>query len=302
MSEMPPVGGERMAHEEPRTARLSAPTDAPEREAAVADLDGADRVPQPVDHTGRHAEDVAPGSGTSVSTVTGESAAGGDVAEDEEDDEAEDGPGRRLGFVRELVETVLLTLVIFVAVRTVVVNYQVEGDSMRPNLHNGQYLLVNKAVYFHFDLNRLRNLAPGPDSADRDIVYLFHRPERGDIVVFDPPERSDKPYVKRVIAVEGETVAFREGRIYVNGKVLNEAYIVGSVNPAPFGGAGNDREVTVPANAVYVLGDNRNNSKDSRYFGAVSLDEVVGKAFISYWPPDDAGLIPHERYAQADGE
>ncbi len=290
-----------MAHEEPRTARLPVPTDDPEREATGADPDGADPILQPADHVGRRSEDMAAGAGMPAGPVMGESEGGGDVEEDE-DDEAEEGGARRLGFVRELVETVLLTLVIFVAVRTVVVNYQVEGDSMRPNLQNGQYLLVNKAVYFHFDLNRLRNLAPGPDRANREVVYLFHRPERGDIVVFDPPERSDKPYVKRVIAVEGETVAFREGKIYVNGKVLNEAYIVGSVNPAPFGGSGNDREVIVPANAVYVLGDNRNNSKDSRYFGAVSLDQVVGKAFISYWPPDDAGLIPHERYAQADGE
>jgi len=291
-----------MAQEEPRTARLSAPTDDPEREAMVADPDGADPAPQPANHVGPPADGVAPRADLTAGTVVGEGVGDEDIQEGEKDDEAEEGAGRRLGFVRELVETVLLTLVIFVAVRTVVVNYQVEGDSMRPNLHNGQYLLVNKAVYFHFDLNRLRNLTPGPDSSGQDIVYLFHRPERGDIVVFDPPERSDKPYVKRVIAVEGERVAFREGKIYVNGKILNESYIVGSVNPAPFGGSGNDREVTVPANTVYVLGDNRNNSKDSRYFGAVSLDEVVGKAFISYWPPDDAGLIPHERYAQADGE
>lgn len=210
---------------------------------------------------------------------------------------------QRLTFLRELIETVLLTLVIFVAVRTLVVNFRVDGSSMQPNLADGQYLLVNKAVYFHLDLNTLKNLLPGPDRQGQDIVYLFHLPQRGDIIVFDPPlsTRSDRPFVKRVIGLPGDTVATRDGKIFVNGQALAEPYIPDPAGLAfRFGANGSGNEVVVPAGSLFVLGDNRNNSQDSRYFGTVALDRVIGKAVVSYWPPDDIGLIPHQRYANAD--
>jgi signal peptidase I len=206
---------------------------------------------------------------------------------------------RGLGFVRELAETILLTLVIFLAVRALVVNFRVEGDSMRPNLDNGQYLLVNKAVYFHFDLNAVRNLIPGQHHEGKDVVYLFHPPERGDIIVLNPPVRTDKPYIKRVIALPGETVAIHDGKVFIDGKPLNEPYIADPpryVFPGPFDGGG---VYTVPPDTVFVLGDNRNNSSDSHIFGPVSLDAVIGKAFFAYWPPHEAGLVPHERYNQS---
>ena len=205
-------------------------------------------------------------------------------------------PAKRLRFARELAETILLTLVIFVAVRALVVNYRVDGDSMLPGLHNGQYLLVNKAIYFHVDRIALGNLLPGPDTPGRDVVYLFHPPERGDIVVLDPPVRSDKPYIKRVIALPGETIAVRDGKVYVNGEPLEEGYIA---EPPRYTYPFNAGEYTVPEGNVFVMGDNRNNSSDSHVFGPVPLDRVIGKAFFSYWPFDTAGLIPHERYAQA---
>ena len=209
---------------------------------------------------------------------------------------AEPTPARRLSFVRELAETILLTLVIFVAVRALVVNFRVDGDSMMPGLHNGQYLLVNKAVYFHLDLNAVKNLLPGQDAPGQDVVYLFHPPDRGDIIVLNPPVRSDKPYIKRVIALPGETVAVRDGKVYVNGEVIEEAYIA---EPPRYSYPFNAGEYTVPEGAVFVMGDNRNNSSDSHIFGPVPLDRVIGKAFFSYWPLHTAGLIPHERYAEA---
>ena len=209
---------------------------------------------------------------------------------------AEPARAKRLGFARELAETVRLTLVIFVAVRTLVVNFRVDGDSMLPGLHNGQYLLVNKAIYFHADLNALKNLLPGPDTPEQDIAYLFHPPERGDIIVLNPPVRSDKPYIKRVIALPGETIAVRDGEVYVNGEPLEEGYIA---EPPRYTYPFNAGEYTVPEGNVFVMGDNRNNSSDSHVFGPVPLDRVIGKAFFSYWPFDAAGLIPHERYAQA---
>ena len=206
----------------------------------------------------------------------------------------------RSTFIRELIETILLTLVIFIAVRTLIVNYRVDGDSMQPSLHDGQYLLVNKAVYFHLDRTRLRNLLPGPDRSGRDVVYPFHPPRRGEIVIFDPPvsAHSDQPFVKRVIGLPGETIAIREGRVYVDGQPLDEPYVAELARGGYFA-YGGGADFTVPPGSIYVLGDNRNNSKDSRSFQEVPLDRVIGKAIISYWPPGDIGPLPHERYANA---
>lgn len=217
----------------------------------------------------------------------------------EHDDEAEPSDRRRaLTFVRELVETILLTLVIFVAVRTLVVNFRVDGESMAPSLANGEYLLVNKAVYFHFDLNTIRNLLPGEDTPGKDTVYLFHPPQRGDIIVFDPPVNSDKPYVKRVIGLPGDRIAIHDKNVFVNGTMIEEKYIAA---PPQYTYPNTGGEIVVAAGNIFVLGDNRNNSSDSHHFGQVSLDSVIGKAIISYWPRDNFGIIPHERYAGADG-
>lgn len=217
--------------------------------------------------------------------------------DDEREEEAEPFDRRRaLTFARELVETVLLTLVIFVAVRTLAVNFRVDGESMHPSLANGEYLLVNKAVYFHFDLNALRNLLPGEDRQGKDVVYLFHPPQRGDIIVFDPPVSSDKPYVKRVIGLPGDKISIHDNKVFVNGNAIQEPYIAAPPHYTyPLTGG----EFTVPAGDIFVLGDNRNNSSDSSRFGPVSLDSVIGKAIISYWPRENFGFIPHERYAGA---
>ncbi len=229
-----------------------------------------------------------------------EAVAGPEPADAADAAEGEESRGKKAPFLRELVETILLTLVIFVAVRTLVVNYRVDGQSMEPSLHNGQYLLVNKAVYFHLDRTRLRNLLPGPDRPGRDVVYPFHPPRRGEIVIFDPPvaAHSDQPYVKRVIGLPGETIAIREGRVYVDGQPLDEPYIADLTRGGYFPYNGN-AEFTVPPGSVYVLGDNRNNSMDSRRFNEVPLDRVIGKAIVSYWPLDAIGPLPHERYANA---
>jgi signal peptidase I len=221
------------------------------------------------------------------------------TADRPQDDAADDEGDRRtrtIAFVRELVETVLLTLVIFVAVRTLVVNFRVDGESMEPNLLNGEYLLVNKAVYFHFDLNGVKNLVPGQHHNGQDIVYLFHPPQRGDIIVFEPPVPTDKPYVKRVIGLPGDRITIREDTVYINGQALKEPYISDPPRytyPLGFSGA---TEYTVPAGYIFVLGDNRNNSNDSHVFNAVQLESVIGKATFAYWPPGLFGFIPHERY------
>jgi hypothetical protein len=123
---------------------------------------------------------------------------------DTEGSSGETGTGgqSRHGF-REIVETVLVTLLIFFVVRAVIQNFKVEGDSMLPTLHSEQYLLVNKGLYFRYDANFLARIFNA--SAPADIHYLFHGPQRGDIVVFQSPTEP-RDFIKRVIAVEGETV------------------------------------------------------------------------------------------------
>jgi signal peptidase I len=198
--------------------------------------------------------------------------------------------------VREIFETLLLALVIFVAVRALVLNFRVDGNSMVPNLHDQEMLLVNRNVYFHFDLNKWLNYLPGDDREGERIVYLFHPPERGDIVVFDPPTASEKPYIKRVIAVAGDTVEIKpDGYVYINGAKLEEDYIQGGITDCSSRNCGPE---VVPEGEVYVLGDNRRNSSDSRIFGFVDVDDVIGKAWLTYWPLDDFGLVPHEDYPE----
>jgi signal peptidase I len=198
--------------------------------------------------------------------------------------------------VREIVETLLLALVIFVAVRALVLNFRVDGSSMSPNLQNKEMLLVNRNVYFHFDLNKYLDIIPFVDRDGKDIVYPFHPPERGDIIVFNPPDsvNSEKPYIKRVIALAGETVEIKsDGYVYIDGKKLDEPYIKGAItecnrNPcAPY---------TVPEGMIYVMGDNRRNSSDSRIFQGVKIENIIGKAWLTYWPFDDFGLVPHFDY------
>lgn len=196
--------------------------------------------------------------------------------------------------VREIVETLLLAVVIFVGVRLVVLNFRVDGLSMSPNLEDREMLLVNRNVYFHFDLNALLNILPGEDREGERIVYPFNPPERGDIVVFTPPVRSSKPYIKRVIALPNEMVSVRDGFVYIDGERLEEPYIDG-----PITGCGTQRQcdpVTVQEGEVFVLGDNRENSSDSRSFGPVDVDSIIGKAWITYWPTDEIGFVPHQDY------
>lgn len=203
--------------------------------------------------------------------------------------------------VREIVETIILAVVIFVAVRAVVLNFKVDGRSMLPNLVNHEMLLVNRNVYFHFDSNEILSLLPGEDSEVENIVYLFHPPERGDIIVFEPPTAvpSTKPYIKRVIGLPGDTVVIRNGSVFVNDVELDEPYIEDGITTCR--GERQCAPVEVPEGTVYVLGDNREDSSDSRAFGPVPIDNIIGKAWITYWPPDEFGIVPHYDYPELSG-
>jgi signal peptidase I len=172
--------------------------------------------------------------------------------------------GKRRSIVRELLETAVLTIAIFLVVRVALQNFKVEGESMFPNLHNGEYILVNK------------------------IDYMLHSPQRGDIIVFRAVNagQPDKDFIKRVIGLPGDTVEVKNNAVYIDGKPLHESYI--DAQNAPHY---TFPKATVPASDYFVLGDNRNNSQDSHLWRWLQRKYIIGKAWISYWPPSELHIF-----------
>lgn len=164
--------------------------------------------------------------------------------------------------LREVVETVVIALLIALAIRHYVVEvFVVDGHSMEPTLRDGERLLVNK------------------------FIYRFHPPERGDIVVFRYPYGPGRrDFIKRVIAVAGDRIEARGDVVYVNGQPLDEPYL-------RFRHTGTFKARVVPPGTIWVMGDNRDNSEDSRAFGEISLQYVKGKAFLRFWPLDRWDLL-----------
>ena len=192
---------------------------------------------------------------------------------------------RLMSLLREIVVIVLLALVIFVVVSALVESVEVYLDSMAPNLEPGQRLLVNKAVYFHVDKGHFLSWLPFLKSSG-DERFLFHPPRRGEVIVFKPPLDDDREYIKRIIAVPGDTVEIKEGKVYLNGEPLDEPYIKQAIKYTM-------PPMRVPSERYFVLGDNRNNSSDSHVWGTVPLDNIIGKASLSYWPLGELGLAPN---------
>jgi signal peptidase I len=183
----------------------------------------------------------------------------------------------------ELVQTLFLAALIFLAVRAMAQNFRVEGSSMEPGLHDGQYLLVNKAIYFKIDLDRMSRFLPFvSDGGDQPLRFLFRSPKRGDVVVFRYPRDPNRDFIKRVIAVPGDTVKIESGVVTVNGQQLEEPYI-DEVPSYDFA------EQIVPEGAYFVLGDNRSNSYDSHAWGFVPEENIIGQAIFSYWPLEELG-------------
>lgn len=189
--------------------------------------------------------------------------------------------------IRELIETGLLALLVFLAVRASFQNFRVEGESMFPTLENGQYVIVNKLVYSEVDMGRLSDFVPIIDAEQGEKRYVFHGAQRGDIVVFHSPRDPSEDLIKRVIGLPGETIEILDGKVYVNDRLLEEPYIT-----TPW--SGNHPKILIPEDQYFVMGDNRNNSQDSRspQVGLVHKDMIVGKVTLSYWPTDRFGLGP----------
>jgi signal peptidase I len=196
---------------------------------------------------------------------------------------------RRRTLVREVVETGLLALLVFLAVRASFQNFKVDGNSMFPTLEHGEFLIVNKLVYSEVDVEKLSRFLPFIEPGTSPKRYVFHGPQRGDIVVLQDPRKPNTDLIKRVIGLPGETIEIREGKVFVNGFLLEEPYIK---TPWRYTGA----KTTVPAGMYFVMGDNRDNSLDSRSpsVGFVPKDLIIGKALVTYWPSDRFGVAPNE--------
>jgi signal peptidase I len=161
----------------------------------------------------------------------------------------------------DVLETLLLALVLFIGINAVSERIRVEGSSMEPTLHNGEFIIVNK------------------------LAYRLGKPRLGDVIVFRFPNDPGQDYIKRVIGVPGDRIKVSQGHVFVNGKMLDEPYIAAMPN---YSG-----DWTIPADALFVLGDNRNNSSDSRNWGPVMMEAVIGKALLIYWPPEQWGAIAY---------
>lgn len=165
-----------------------------------------------------------------------------------------------LKLVRDILETVVPAILLaflithFVGQRTLVLSC-----SMEPNLHENQQLIVDK------------------------LTYHFRRPERAEIVVIDMGE-DEIPLIKRVIGLPGETLEIKDNRVLIDGQVLSEPYLAEAYQ-RDYG------PVTIPKDAVFVMGDNRNNSRDSRMIGTITLDRIVSRAWVRVWPFEDIGLL-----------
>lgn len=205
---------------------------------------------------------------------------------------------KKPSMLREIIETALLALIIFVLVRTVVLNFKVDGRSMLPTFENSEMLLVNRNSYRALDAWDFVDWIPGVDERNTTPILDFGEPKRGDVVVFTPPAPGeDKPYIKRVIGVPGDQIEVRDEGVYVNGTRLEEDYIGGRESVCPMGWE-YCGPITVPDGMVYVMGDNRTNSEDSRYFGPVPETNIIGKAWIVYWPVDAFGPVEHPEYPE----
>jgi signal peptidase I len=179
---------------------------------------------------------------------------------------------------REYFESIVIAVILALFIRTFVVQaFKIPTGSMENNLLVGDHLLVNKFVF-----------APTETSLERTLLPIdpIHR---GDVIVFKYPEEPERDFIKRVIGLPGETLEVRHKRVYINGKLLEEPYVHYLLPPrpndqeSPFDKRENYGPVTVPPDQYFVMGDNRDNSADSRYWGFLPRDYVKGKALMVYW-------------------
>lgn len=209
--------------------------------------------------------------------------------------------------IRELVETVVFIVLVFFIFRGVVQNFRIEGSSMEPSFHDRQFIWVNKLVYFHFDANAPLRLLPGNSDLPQRLVYPIRTPQRGDVVVLEPPtlnqSEGTEDYIKRVIGLPGETIQIKNGVVLIDGQPLPESKTDGAylIDTTDCYGGKLCEPYQIPIGHVVVLGDHRTNSQDSRSWAgdpALPIDHIVGKAWLIYWPQTQWGFVAAPIYAQ----
>ncbi len=175
---------------------------------------------------------------------------------------------RKLGaFLLDILEVVVLAVGIFLIVYLLVLRpHKIKGASMSPNFPDGEYLLTEK------------------------VSYYLNDPKRGDVVVFKPPV-SDDEYIKRIIGMPGDTLSVKAGKIYLNGQLLDEEYLAETVQTGSGSFLGEGEEYVVPDGMYFVVGDNRPHSSDSRAWGPIGKKAMTGRAWVVYWPPNQAGKV-----------
>lgn len=182
---------------------------------------------------------------------------------------------RRLGaFFLDILEVIVFAVGIFFFVYLLIMRpHKIKGQSMDPNFPDGEYLLTQK------------------------VSYYLRDPQRGDVVVFQPPKSVSETdeFIKRVIGLPGDKVSVRGGRVYVNGKLLDEEYLK-NVYTSEGAFLEEGAEYTVPDGQYFVMGDNRPHSSDSRSWGPITKKEMSGKAWLVYWPPKLSGLVKNVEY------
>lgn len=182
---------------------------------------------------------------------------------------------KRKSVIREYAEAFVVAIVLALIIRTFVVQaFKIPSGSMEPTLLIGDHILVNKFIY-------------GERIPFTDIkLFDFRKPKTGEVVVFIYPKDESKDFIKRVIGVEGDTIQIKDKKLYINGKLQNDpygAYIDNAIIPGHIQPRDNFGPVVVPQDSLFVMGDNRDRSADSRFWGFVDLNKVKGKAFLIYW-------------------
>jgi signal peptidase I len=176
-------------------------------------------------------------------------------------------------FLFDILESIVVALAIFVVIYLYFYQpHQVKGASMEPNFHDGEYILTNK------------------------YEYRFSNPQRGDVIVFKSPQNPDVDYIKRIIALPGDSLKLVNNAYYINGIKLIESYIASNLYTYNGAFLKEGQEITIPENKYFVSGDNRPRSSDSREWGLIDRSAIIGKSQLRYYPFDRFGIIPHEAY------
>lgn len=176
-------------------------------------------------------------------------------------------------------------MLIFVVLQMATQSFKVDGRSMEPTMADGQNVLVNKFVYASADEGVFGDILRAITGKDDGRAYLFHGPQRDDVIVFTPPTGPDADFlVKRVIGIPGDEIDIRGGQVYVNGEPRDEPYPATRTS-------GGTYPLTVGTDELFVLGDNRSRSNDSRTWGLLPAGNVVGRVWFGYWPPEEIKLF-----------